>query len=62
MMILMLSVKACQHKYGIRVLPVKSPGFSGNKSVGYKMACNAIMELLKPHQIQGEKIWSKYSG
>jgi nitrogenase molybdenum-cofactor synthesis protein NifE len=43
--------KSMSSKYGIRVLPVKSPGFSGNKSVGYKMACNAIMELLKPHQI-----------
>ncbi len=36
-------------KYSIRVIPVKSPGFSGNKSVGYKMACNAIMELITPH-------------
>ncbi|MDF2537490.1 MAG: nitrogenase MoFe cofactor biosynthesis protein NifE [Herbinix sp.] len=38
------------NKHGIRVLPVKSPGFSGNKSVGYKMACNAIMALLAPHK------------
>lgn len=37
-------------KYNTRVIPVKSPGFSGNKSVGYKMACNAIMELLLPHK------------
>lgn len=37
-------------QYGIRVIPVKSPGFSGNKSVGYKMACDAIMELLAPHK------------
>ncbi|ROR28453.1 nitrogenase molybdenum-cofactor synthesis protein NifE [Mobilisporobacter senegalensis] len=37
-------------KYGIRVIPVKSPGFAGNKSVGYKMACNAIMELIAIHK------------
>lgn len=42
--------KAASNKYNIRVIPVKSPGFSGNKSVGYKMACNAIMELIKPHK------------
>ena len=42
----------CRHaekKHGTRVIPVKSPGFSGNKAYGYKMACNAILELLKPH-------------
>lgn len=37
-------------KHNTRVIPVKSPGFSGNKSVGYKMACNAIMELIAPHR------------
>ncbi len=37
-------------KYGVQVLPVKSPGFSGNKSTGYKMACDAIMRLLAPHK------------
>ncbi|HWQ80231.1 MAG TPA: nitrogenase iron-molybdenum cofactor biosynthesis protein NifE [Anaerovoracaceae bacterium] len=37
-------------KYGIRVIPVKSPGFSGNKSFGYKMACNAIMDLISPYK------------
>jgi nitrogenase molybdenum-cofactor synthesis protein NifE len=42
--------RAMSEKHSIRVLPVKSPGFSGNKSVGYKMACNAIMELLAPHK------------
>ncbi len=47
--------KSMSDKYGIRVLPVKSPGFSGNKSVGYKMACNAIMELLLPHKHKGKR-------
>lgn len=42
--------KAISMKYNTRVIPVKSPGFSGNKSVGYRMACNAIMELLNPHK------------
>lgn len=37
-------------RYSMRVIPVKSPGFSGNKSVGYKLACDAIMELLAPHK------------
>jgi|GEM_PF-508164 len=37
--------KKMSKEYGIRVIPVRSPGFSGNKAVGYKMACNALMEL-----------------
>ena len=39
-----------EKKYGIRVIPVKSPGFSGNKSYGYKMACNAILSLIEPYK------------
>ncbi len=42
-------------EYNIRVIPVKAPGFSGNKSVGYKLACDALMELLMPHQPQKRK-------
>lgn len=42
--------KAMSEKYHMRVIPVQSPGFSGNKSVGYKMACNAIMELISTHR------------
>ncbi len=38
--------KMAEQKHGIRVIPVMSPGFAGHKSVGYKMACNAIMELI----------------
>jgi len=30
--------------------PVKAPGFSGTKSQGYKLACEAIMTLIKPHR------------
>jgi nitrogenase molybdenum-cofactor synthesis protein NifE len=47
--------KAAAKKYGTRVIPVKSPGFSGNKSFGYRMACNALMELLLPHQRQDRR-------
>lgn len=46
--------KMSEQKYGIRVIPVMSPGFAGHKSVGYKMACNAIMELIGT--AQSEKI------
>ncbi len=42
--------RLAERKYGVRVIPVKSPGFSGNKSHGYKMACNAILSLLEPHK------------
>lgn len=35
-----------EEKHGIRVISVKSPGFSGHKSTGYKIACNALIELM----------------
>ncbi|MFL0198267.1 nitrogenase iron-molybdenum cofactor biosynthesis protein NifE [Clostridium sp. WILCCON 0269] len=38
--------KMAEKKYSIRVIPVKSPGFSGNKSMGYRAACDAIMKLI----------------
>jgi nitrogenase molybdenum-cofactor synthesis protein NifE len=41
--------RAAEAKYGIRVIPVKAPGFSGTKSQGYKLACDAIMTLIRPH-------------
>lgn len=43
-----------EEKYGIRVIPVKSPGFSGTKKTGYKMACHAIMSLVTP-EVMPEK-------
>lgn len=39
-------------QYGIHVVPVKSPGFSGNKATGYKMACNAIMNVIGKYKEQ----------
>jgi nitrogenase molybdenum-cofactor synthesis protein NifE len=41
--------RAAEAKHGIRVIPVKAPGFSGTKSQGYKLACDAIMTLVRPH-------------
>ena len=38
--------RAAEYKYGIRVIPVKAPGFSGNKAVGYRAACNALLNLM----------------
>jgi len=38
--------KNAEKELGIRVLPVKSPGFSGNKRSGYKAGCNAILQLM----------------
>ena len=38
--------------YQIPVIAVKSPGFSGNKSTGYRLACNAIMTLMEPFKEQ----------
>ncbi|PYG84823.1 nitrogenase molybdenum-cofactor synthesis protein NifE [Ruminiclostridium sufflavum DSM 19573] len=46
--------KQAEKKHGTRVISVKSPGFSGNKSYGYKMACNAILELIEPHKNQAK--------
>lgn len=38
--------KAAEKKHSIRVISVKAPGFSGNKAVGYRAACNALLELM----------------
>lgn len=38
--------KKAEEKYSLRVIPVKSPGFSGNKASGYRAACNAILQLI----------------
>jgi len=48
--------REAEKKYGIRVIPVKAPGFSGTKSLGYKMACNALMELITPHVSQPKQM------
>ena len=40
--------KKAAEKHNIRVIPVKASGFSGTKSQGYKLACEAIMQLIRP--------------
>ncbi len=47
----MQSVNKQNKKYNIRVIPVKSPGFSGNKRTGYKMACNALIQLMDNQEL-----------
>jgi nitrogenase molybdenum-cofactor synthesis protein NifE len=42
--------REAEKRYGNRVIAVKAPGFSGNKSTGYRTACNALMQLLRPHK------------
>lgn len=39
--------KKAEEKYKIRVIPVKSSGFAGNKSMGYKAACKALLKLME---------------
>jgi nitrogenase molybdenum-cofactor synthesis protein NifE len=47
--------REAEQKHGIRCISVKSPGFSGNKSYGYKMACEAILSLIRPHSDKPKK-------
>ena len=47
--------RAAEMKYGIRVIPVKAPGFSGTKTQGYKLACDALMTLILPHANQARR-------
>ena len=37
--------KAAEDKYSIPVIPVMAPGFAGHKSMGYKTAGNALMNI-----------------
>lgn len=40
--------KAAAQKHGIQVIPVQSSGFIGNKSAGYRAACDALLRLIEP--------------
>lgn len=42
--------REAEEKYHIRCIPVKAPGFSGTKSQGYKLACDAITQVMLPHK------------
>ena len=40
--------KAAAERHGIEVIPVQSSGFIGNKSAGYRAACDALVKLIAP--------------
>lgn len=42
--------RQAEKKYGIRVISVKSPGFAGHKSMGYKAACDALIKLMSNNE------------
>ncbi|WP_212902901.1 nitrogenase iron-molybdenum cofactor biosynthesis protein NifE [Clostridium polyendosporum] len=48
--------RMAEKKHSIRVIPVRSPGFAGHKSMGYKAACNALIELMGEEKSTEEKI------
>lgn len=43
--------RGAEKKFNIRVIPVQSPGFSGNKKSGYKAGCNAILNLMSTSRV-----------
>jgi nitrogenase molybdenum-cofactor synthesis protein NifE len=47
--------RSAEARHGVRVIPVKAPGFSGSKSTGYRLACEALMKLLEGHEWDGER-------
>ena len=40
--------KTASQKHNIEVIPVQSSGFIGNKSAGYRAACDALLRLIEP--------------
>lgn len=38
--------RTAARKHGIEVIPVQSSGFAGNKSAGYRAACDALLRLI----------------
>jgi nitrogenase molybdenum-cofactor synthesis protein NifE len=47
--------KTASKKHNIPVIPVKSEGFKGNKSDGYKAACDALKQLIKKPEVKKQK-------
>lgn len=37
-------------RHGIKIFPVQSSGFSGNKSDGYRVACEVLLRMIAPEQ------------
>ncbi|WP_425058784.1 Nitrogenase molybdenum-iron protein alpha chain [Sporomusa carbonis] len=48
--------KQAAAKYNIEVIPVQSSGFIGNKSAGYRAACDAIMRVVTPRKRLSRKV------
>ncbi|MCG9969743.1 nitrogenase iron-molybdenum cofactor biosynthesis protein NifE [Pelotomaculum terephthalicicum JT] len=40
--------RVAARKHRIEVIPVQSTGFAGNKSAGYRAACDALLRLIEP--------------
>lgn len=38
--------RAAEKRHRVRCIPVQAPGFSGRKAQGYRLACDAIMQLI----------------
>jgi nitrogenase molybdenum-cofactor synthesis protein NifE len=45
--------KAASGRHGIEVIPVQSSGFIGNKSAGYRAACDALLRIVRPPEGKG---------
>ncbi|MCX7708951.1 MAG: nitrogenase iron-molybdenum cofactor biosynthesis protein NifE [Clostridia bacterium] len=45
--------KKMASKHSITIIPVQSSGFIGNKSMGYKAACNALLKLMESRKDAG---------
>ncbi|MDR3203305.1 MAG: nitrogenase iron-molybdenum cofactor biosynthesis protein NifE [Deltaproteobacteria bacterium] len=54
-----------ERRYGARFINVKAPGFAGHKALGYKLACEALFELIKPFRdnpkVKGINILGDYN-
>lgn len=45
--------RAASRRHGIEVIPVQSSGFIGNKSAGYRAACDALLRIIRPPKGKG---------
>ncbi|WP_346354109.1 nitrogenase iron-molybdenum cofactor biosynthesis protein NifE [Azotosporobacter soli] len=51
--------KAAEKRHGIKVIPVQSSGFAGNKSAGYRAACDALLQLIAAAEGKGAALKEK---
>ncbi|MEN6349488.1 MAG: nitrogenase iron-molybdenum cofactor biosynthesis protein NifE [Syntrophomonas sp.] len=51
--------RAAAKRHGIKVLPVQSSGFAGNKSEGYRAACEVLLRLMKDEDKPGQTVRGK---